>query len=331
MRFLHDPSFSDPFTRADARAAGVSDDDLAGPHYRRLFHGVHIRAGAPITAVTMARAALLRSPPDAIIGGRAAARLWGGVVPDGGPVDVLHEQGHQTRAVGLRSHPLRRMPRTRIREGIRVTTPERTFADLAAELDLVDLVVLGDSLVRRRVTTPTRLREEAPTGRGARARLARRAAGLVRSGVDSPQETRLRLLMVLAGLPEPTVNHIILSDSGRWAFRFDLAFEEHKLIIEYDGRQHAEDDKQWLHDLRRREELDDLGWRILVVIGADLYRPAATLRRICGVLEQAGLPSRITKDEWRRHFALPRVDDEFGTPDVPNSAEGGRQPRGRDT
>ena len=44
-------------------------------------------------------------------------------------------------------------------------------------------------------------------GRGCR--LARRAASLAREGVDSPQETRLRLLLVLAGLPEPRVNVII--------------------------------------------------------------------------------------------------------------------------
>jgi very-short-patch-repair endonuclease len=44
-----------------------------------------------------------------------------------------------------------------------------------------------------------------------------------------------------------------------------------KLIIEYDGRQHAMNSAQWQRDLKRREELDALGWRIIVVTAADLY------------------------------------------------------------
>ena len=47
--------------------------------------------------------------------------------------------------------------------------------------------------------------------------------------------------------------------------RFDLCYPSLKLIIEYDGRRHAEDSDQWLHDLKRREALDRMGWRILVV------------------------------------------------------------------
>lgn len=41
--------------------------------------------------------------------------------------------------------------------------------------------------------------------------------------------------------------------SGR---RYDLAYEHLRLIIEYDGRKHAEDARQWLTDIFRREELD---------------------------------------------------------------------------
>jgi hypothetical protein len=74
--------------------------------------------------------------------------------------------------------------------------------------------------------------------------------------VDSPQETRIRLLLVLAGLPEPCVNLIIRGRDGGWRRRYDLAYEELQLIVEYDGRQHAEDTRQWLTDIFRREELD---------------------------------------------------------------------------
>lgn len=86
--------------------------------------------------------------------------------------------------------------------GLRTTGADDTFLDLARSLGLVDLVILGDSLVRRRRTTPERLVRAAGAASGRGVALARRAAGLVRPGVDSPMETRCRLLRVLSGLLE---------------------------------------------------------------------------------------------------------------------------------
>ena len=67
----------------------------------------------------------------------------------------------------------------------------------------------GRRLDQGRHTSPERLIEAAAQWNCKGCRLARRAASLAREGVDSPQETRLRLLLVLAGLPEPRVNLII--------------------------------------------------------------------------------------------------------------------------
>ncbi|WP_343989167.1 hypothetical protein [Terrabacter terrae] len=91
--------------------------------------------------------------------------------------------------------------------GIPLTTPTSTFLDLSDELGLAEPVVLGDSLVRAGHATPQRLVAAASGYRGKARRHARRAAALVRADVDPPMETRARLLMVLAGLPEPVVNH----------------------------------------------------------------------------------------------------------------------------
>lgn len=134
-----------------------------------------------------------------------------------------------------------------------LTTAEDTFVDLAAELHLVDLVVLGDSLVKAGRTTPAALVAAAAAVTGRRSAGARRAAGLVRSGVDSPMESRLRMLVVLAGLPEPVVNHIEYDDLGRWVRPFDLSYPKARLAIEYDGRQHAQSQVQWERDVDRRE------------------------------------------------------------------------------
>ena len=100
---------------------------------------------------------------------------------------------------------------------------------------LYDLVVLGDSLVKKERVTTALLVEAAATFRGRSRALARRAAGLVRAEVDSPMESRLRMLMGLAGLPEPVINHKISWPDGSVRFRFDLSYPEHQLVIEYDA------------------------------------------------------------------------------------------------
>jgi len=165
------------------------------------------------------------------------------------------------------------------------------FLDLAHCLTLVDLVVLGDSLVRRKRCTPDELVALAEKHRGPHSRLARRAARLVRAGVDSPMETRLRLLIVLAGLPEPEVDHRAHDDDGTLLRRYDLSYLPFRLIIEYDGRQHAESDEQWLSDIGRDEALDDERIRRLVVVARDIYStPANTLARIPRALRRAGVP-----------------------------------------
>jgi uncharacterized protein DUF559 len=169
------------------------------------------------------------------------------------------------RARGVKAHAaVEGTAITRFRN-LPITTPEQTFLDLSTSLNLVALVVLGDSLVKAGRTSAAALRDAALAWRGRGAKLARRAARYVHEGVDSAMETRLRLLLVLAGLPVPEVNVILRHPDGSWWLRFDMCYPSLKLIIEYDGRHHAEDSEQWLHDLKRREALDRMGWRVIVV------------------------------------------------------------------
>jgi very-short-patch-repair endonuclease len=291
---------STPFRRAQ-RPAGVTDWHLRTPAFRRLFHDVYVDRAAELTPVLLARAALL-VVPDATLSHHSAARLWGGIVPDDGLVHLACPT-RRAQVDGIRSHRFGPVRATTLWRQVPVTTPIQTFLDLAAVLGLVDLVVLGDSLVRRKRVTPDMLVEAADGHRGAGARQARRGARLVRAEVDSAMETRLRLLMVLSGLPEPVVNHKVRWPSGGVRFRFDLSYPDARLVIEYDGRQHAESAAQWGSDLGRREWLDGNDWRIVVVIATDLHRtPAATLHRIRAAMRQRGMTVPPADDRWRRHF-----------------------------
>ncbi len=106
---------------------------------------------------------------------------------------------------------------------IRVSAPAQLFVELASSLSLVDAVVAGDAMVRLELVSLSELARTAPVCVAKHSRTARRVVRYVREGVDSPMETRLRLLLVLAGLPEPKVNHLIRDEWGAVLRRLDLA------------------------------------------------------------------------------------------------------------
>jgi hypothetical protein len=296
-----------PFSRAQARAAGIRLREILGPEFHKILYDSYVSATVPITTRLRARAALDISVPGSYISHQTAAELWGGLVPACSDVHVtVPGEAPRTRRQGIKAHSTRGSTKTSTLQGLAIASPTQTFLDLACSLDLVELVVLGDSLVKAKRVTPEDLVVAASEWVGNGVVRARRAARFARKGVDSPKETRLRMLLVLAGLPEPTVNVIIRNPDGSWRMRFDLSYPGLKLIIEYDGRQHAENSGQWRRDLSRREELDGLGWRLIVVTSDDLRdAPEAVLNRVRDALIDRGAVGirRRFKTEWMRYFA----------------------------
>ncbi len=294
-----------PFTRADALAAGISAKMLRGSRFRRIFRGVYVEARVPDHPLVRARAALLLHPADAFVSHVTAARVRGLPVPvhPDEHVTVSSAQDRRTRP-GLRCHVGAAEAVTTV-AGVRVSSAAGMFVELASLLSLVDLVVVGDALVRHGTVDLRTLRAHCDASRERHASAARRAAALVREEVDSPMETRLRLLIVLAGLPEPEVNVKVRNDAGVVVRRFDLSYPSVRLVVEYDGRQHVEVQASWRSDLDRREELDDGGWRLIVVTSDGIYRdPARTVARVHRALRACGHPAVPTRpaDAWRPFF-----------------------------
>lgn len=295
-----------PFTRAEAREAGISIRELRGPKYQRLFYNRYVSSAVKVTPLVRARAALKVSPAGSYASHHTAGEIWGGWVPEHTCTHVSSPpQESRCQRRGVENHDVKEQAAVVTYRGVPVTDPVQTFLDLATEVNLVELVAFGDSVVRTQGITPAALIRAADGWTGKGRRLARRAARYVREGVDSPMESRLRMLIVLAGLPEPTVNFIVWRDDGTWHMRFDLSYPGLKLLVEYDGRQHAEDDDQWDRDIDRREELDRLGLRLLVVRSKGIFvEPERTLRRVATALRERGcdsVPGRF-KDEWRLYF-----------------------------
>lgn len=291
-----------PFTRAAGVAAGIGKQ-LRTSAYRPLFRGIYIDAAVEVTPLILARASLLPFRPLARASHATAARVLRlpiPVLPDE-HVTVVEPKERRSRS-GIVCHLGHDGP-VMVVDGIRVSSPPQVFVELATLLSLVDLVVVGDHLVRHGWISVAALQRFCAAASGPGASAARAAVGYVRERVDSPMETRLRMLIVLAGLPEPEVN--LLVGDGVEFRKYDLSYRRSKTIVEYDGRQHAERVKQWESDLERRERIDDDEWRILVVIAKGIYsEPERTLQRVHRVLlkrGEPGVPARLS-DEWRRHF-----------------------------
>lgn len=283
-----------PFSVGEARTAGITRQMLRGEQYKQVLRSVYVRAEVVTSPRVRAEAALVLVP-EGVLSHHTALELWSG----SGPVDdQLHVSVRRDpkavvpRVRGLRVHEVRDLE-VGTSAGLPLTPPVRTFIDLANCCGLSDLVAAGDSLVHHAGASPEAFIQAAESAAGVRGiRLAREAAALVRRGVDSPMESRLRILLVLAGLPEPEVGRPVYSADGGWLAQPDLSYPALKIAIEYDGRHHLQDARQWQRDIRRRENLEREGWLVRVITAADLHRaPETVVARILEDLRARNYPT----------------------------------------
>lgn len=190
--------------------------------------------------------------------------------------------------------------------GVSCASPIATWVMFARWLDVEELVVLGDCILRRRpvhaavaarefedylervARVPGRAR--APKGIGT----CRLALGLMREGTDSSRETRTRLALMRHGLPCPVVNHGVTGPGGEhWIL--DTAWPEAKVAVEYDGGFHRE---QWAQDISRRNGLLAMGW-VVVPVTKDALASPRQMRLVAQIVadrlrEVAGVRCRVT-------------------------------------
>jgi hypothetical protein len=171
-------------------------------------------------------------------------------------------------------------------DGLYVTSPLRTVFDCGRWLSLVEAVVVADALMHSELVSPAQLAAYARSHRRLRGvRQIDRVVELVEPKSESPMETRVRLLIVLAGLPKPEPQLIIRDRSDRIVARADLGYEAARFLIEYDGALHWE---QRRADDRRRDLLRDLGWEVLVVSSEDYYQsPGLIIAKVRTALAKA--------------------------------------------
>lgn len=183
-------------------------------------------------------------------------------------------------------------------DGVRLTSPARTWLDLAQLMSIDDIVAAGDSIVvehgedhprpRKPLATIEDLKAMVAAHPGMRGvRKARLALDLVRVGADSPPETKMRLILLQAGLPEPTLNHVIYNSWGAPALWPDAAYVKEGIALQYDGHHHGEPE-HYKRDIRRQALTERLGWREVRVHHEDLLGPRPEVVRKVRRALQAG-------------------------------------------
>jgi very-short-patch-repair endonuclease len=270
-----------PFRGSVAVASGlVTEAALRGAAFCPVFRDVYVGAGHDLDLALRSRAAHLLLPAQGALAGHSAAALLGaGCSPRTAPAEVIAPRGEVRPRRGLVVRQDRLDPvEICLVDGLRVTTPLRTAWDLGRRLRLVEAVVAVDALSRLGCFDPAALLLGPPGARGCRQ--LRRVVELTNPLAESPMETRLRLLLVLAGLPEPVPQFRLRDGRGVVVARVDLAYPDARLALEYDGEVHF-DDEHSRRDRSRDLQLDDLDWYTMRFTRDDvLLRPQDTVRRV---------------------------------------------------
>ena len=281
---------SSPFTTYDALQAGVSRHRLEGSDLTHPFRGVHV-VGDGAALIDLCRGLQRRVGEDAFFCSSTAALLMGAPLPARlERVSTVHVgvRAPATAPIGrgIRGHSISIGRQELImHDGIVQTNAARTWCDLGSVLPLADLVAVGDYLIHReRRLTDVQQLTTAVMRYGSRRgiRLLRAAIPLLSDRSDSRQESRLRLILVAAGLGEVAANVPITTTDG-FRYRADFAFVGRRVLVEYQSGYH-ETSEQYRADQTRRSRLEADGWFVVEVNADDLADSRELVRRLARVL-----------------------------------------------
>lgn len=232
--------------------------------YVALFPGVYVPRHRKPTFADRVEGAWLWSRRQGVVAGLAAARLHGSNwVDDSDPIELVWSDarapvGIITSATGLDAGETVRLGR------LPVTSLARTAFDLARRPTLGDAVARVDALGAAAAFDCADVAGLAARHRGARGlRQLHRVLGLHDAGAESPKETWLRLLLIEAGFPRPRTQLPVRT--GHRTYFLDMGWEDLMIAVEYDGDHHRTDRLQFARDIKRLEELADLGWIVIRV------------------------------------------------------------------
>lgn len=283
------------FSVAEARTWGVSSGRLQASDLNAPFHGVRQALHVPEPALDLsideiarrseqrriqAYATLMR--PHVFLAGRSAAIHLGLSVGPGPHLEVgVMAPARAPRARGIRGIKVApQLANVGVHAGVRTTDAASTWAMLAAELGVRELVVLGDQIVRiprdrrgrpmpaDRLGTIDDLTAIVSAGRRRGIGRLLDALPLIRVGSSSPLETDFRLDAAAAGLPTPELVVEIRDGRGVLLGITEFVFREYRTVVEIEGDHHRTDRKQWNRDIDKYAAYAAEGWEVVRLTSA---------------------------------------------------------------
>jgi very-short-patch-repair endonuclease len=210
-------------------------------------------------------------PPEAVFAGATAAWILGLDLVPNEPVEVIvpARSGVRSRAgLSVRRCRIPRGETANIR-GLRATRIYRTLLDLCLRWQEVEALVAIDMAVREGLTDAADLTRHADSMHRRPGARKLRSLAVLAAPAESPMETRLRWLLIRAGLPPPEVQTDLHDSTGRFVGRADLYYPAAALVLEYDGGNHRE---RLVEDDRRQNLLINAGYRLLRFTAADVHQ-----------------------------------------------------------
>ncbi|BBZ77589.1 hypothetical protein MANY_29260 [Mycolicibacterium anyangense] len=274
---------------SEALAAGMTRREL-NRGYTKLHRNVYVRNPADLSAADRAVAAWMWSGRRATVAGVSAAALLGvRWMPDRSPAELVRAQYRRPPGIVVHSGAVRDDELCRVR-GISCTTAARTAYDLGRRSSFTLGLIRVDAVLAATRVTVADIATIARRNPGARhIRRLRHILDIADGGAESPQESRVRLLLISSGLPRPVTQIPIRNAAGRIVRRIDMGWPEWKVGVEYDGAQHWTDPGQHAGDIDRLEFFADLGWRMVRVSANHLrYQPENIVRRALTALAASG-------------------------------------------
>ncbi len=304
------------FTRAEALAAGHTDDNLQvwvrQGRVRRLRPGIFAQGAAPqhADARLVERAhGLARRHGDRVAISHHAALLMQGVTVFGVPMGTLHAArlvGAARSSPGLSLARPRTPPPTVKVHGATVVRPEVAVVQVACLYGLKAGLVAADSALHRGVLDRSMLANEVSrVGSIPGAEKARMIVRLCREGAESPGETLLRLAAEQLGLTTQT--QFPISESGHQPFAFaDLRIVGTRALLEFDGALKyagAQGRDALVKEKVREDRIRRLGWLLERVVWRDLDDPVALKARLKDIAQRGGaaldLSNELNSDRSR--------------------------------
>lgn len=280
-----------PFTLAEARAAGVTPRCLNGRSWRRLGAALYCWTGWRGDRWQLISAWNRTLPHDAIFAGATAAWLWGLDIKPDDPIEVILPLASGLRSrdgLNVRHGSVEATEIAQVR-GLRATVLARTLRDLCARLPKVEALSAIDMAINAQQVDAPALIEYATSVKGRPGAASLLALVPLAAPAESPMETRLRWLLLQAGLPRPEVQTDLRDEDGRFVGRADLFYPAARLVIEYDGANHRD---RLVDDNRRQNLILNAGFSLLRFTASDLDRPEVVLSQVERALAAPGRPAR---------------------------------------